>query len=444
MLSYLFEMAGIVSIVGRPNVGKSTLFNRLTGRREAIVDDTPGVTRDRIYAPAEWLNRPFTIVDTGGYTEGSDDGFEAEIRKQARLAIDEAHVIIFVTDGREGLTPLDEEVAEIIRKSRKPHILAVNKIDSPADDFITSEFMSLGFKEVFPVSAINGHGTGDLLDAVLRYLPAGSDENLLFTEDLPRICVVGRPNVGKSSFLNSLTGREQHIVSEIAGTTRDAVHTRYTMFGFDFYLVDTAGLRKKGKVTEDLEFYSVMRAIKAIEYADVCILMLDATRGIEAQDVSIFHLIEKNYKGVVIAVNKWDLTDKSQETANTFRNAILEKIKPFNDVPILFISATDKIRLLKVLEESLEVVKRRKTRIPTRRLNEVLLPIIENQPPPMYKGKTVSIKYITQLPTARPQFVFFANLPQYIKEPYKRFVENQLRSHFDFKGVPIDVFFRKK
>lgn len=437
-------MAGIVSIVGRPNVGKSTLFNRLTGKREAIVDDTPGVTRDRIYAPAEWLNHSFTIVDTGGYTEGSDDSFEAEIRKQARLAIEEAHVIIFVTDGREGLTPLDEEVAEIIRRSKKPHILAVNKIDSPADDFAVSEFLKLGFKDTFPVSAINGHGTGDLLDKVVSYLPQEADKSSDYTEDLPRICVVGRPNVGKSSFLNALTGREQHIVSEIAGTTRDAVHTRYTMFGFDFYLIDTAGLRKKGKVTEDLEFYSVMRAIKAIENSDVCILMLDATRGIEAQDLSIFHLIEKNNKGIVIAVNKWDLTDKSHETATAFRNAILEKIKPFDDVPILFISATDKIRLLKTLEEALEVYKRRKTRIPTRQLNELLLPIFENQPPPVYKGKSISIKYITQLPTPRPQFAFFANLPQYIKDPYKRFIENTIRTHFDFKGVPIDIFFRKK
>ncbi|GCD77785.1 GTPase Der [Thermaurantimonas aggregans] len=437
-------MAGIVSIVGRPNVGKSTLFNRLTGRREAIVDDTPGVTRDRIYAPAEWLNHSFTIVDTGGYTEGSDDSFEAEIRKQARLAIEEAHVIIFVTDGREGLTPLDEEVAELIRRSKKPHILAVNKIDSPSDDFAISEFLKLGFKDTFPVSAINGHGTGDLLDKVISYLPQEADKSSDYTEDLPRICVVGRPNVGKSSFLNALTGRDQHIVSEVAGTTRDAVHTRYTMFGFDFYLVDTAGLRKKGKVTEDLEFYSVMRAIKAIENSDVCILMLDASRGIEAQDLSIFHLIEKNHKGVVIAVNKWDLTDKSHETATVFRNAILEKIKPFDDVPILFISATDKIRLLKTLEEALEVYKRRKTRIPTRQLNDLLLPIFENQPPPVYKGKSISIKYITQLPTPRPQFAFFANLPQYIKDPYKRFVENTIRTHFDFKGVPIDIFFRKK
>ncbi|MFN4298180.1 MAG: ribosome biogenesis GTPase Der [Thermaurantimonas sp.] len=437
-------MAGIVSIVGRPNVGKSTLFNRLTGRREAIVDDTPGVTRDRIYAPAEWLNHSFTIVDTGGYTEGSDDSFEAEIRKQARLAIEEAHVIIFVTDGREGLTPLDEEVAELIRKSKKPHILAVNKIDSPSDDFAISEFLKLGFKDTFPVSAINGHGTGELLDKVISYLPQEADKSIDYTEELPRICVVGRPNVGKSSFLNALTGRDQHIVSEVAGTTRDAVHTRYTMFGFDFYLVDTAGLRKKGKVTEDLEFYSVMRAIKAIENSDVCILMLDASRGIESQDLSIFHLIEKNHKGVVIAVNKWDLTDKSHETATAFRNAILEKIKPFDDVPILFISATDKIRLLKTLEEALEVYKRRKTRIPTRQLNELLLPIFENQPPPVYKGKSISIKYITQLPTPRPQFAFFANLPQYIKDPYKRFVENTIRTNFDFKGVPIDIFFRKK
>lgn len=437
-------MAGIVSIIGRPNVGKSTLFNRLTGRREAIVDDTPGVTRDRIYAPAEWLNHTFTIVDTGGYVEGSDDSFESEIRKQARLAIEESHVIIFVVDGREGLSPLDEEVAEIIRRSKKPHLLAVNKIDSPSDDFAISEFLTLGFKDVFPVSAVNGHGTGDMLDKVIEYLPKESDKAVDFSEDLPRICIVGRPNVGKSSFLNALIGKDQHIVSDVAGTTRDAVHTRYKMFGFDFYLVDTAGLRKKGKVTEDLEFYSVMRAIKAIENSDVCILLLDASRGIEAQDVNIFHLIEKNHKGVVIALNKWDLTDKSQDTALQFRNAILEKIKPFNDVPILFVSATDKIRLLKTLEESLEVYKRRKVRIPTHVLNETLLPIFQNQPPPIYKGKSISIKFITQLPTPRPQFAFFTNLPQYIKEPYKRFVENQLREHFNFKGVPIDIYFRKK
>lgn len=437
-------MAGIVSIVGRPNVGKSTLFNRLAGRREAIVDNTPGVTRDRIYAHAEWLSYTFTIIDTGGYVKGSDDAFEYEIRKHARLAMEESHLIIFVVDGREGLTPLDEEVAEIIRISKKPHILAVNKIDSPSDDFSISEFLTLGFKDVYPISAVNGHGTGDLLDKVITYLPRESESESDFSKDLPRICVVGRPNVGKSSFINALIAKEQHIVSDVAGTTRDAVHTRYNMFGFDFYLVDTAGLRKKGKVNEDLEFYSVMRAIKAIENSDVCILMLDATRGVEAQDINIFHLIEKNYKGVVIALNKWDLTDKSQATANQYRNAILEKIKPFNDVPILFVSATDKIRLLKTLEESLEVYKRRKARIPTHVLNETLLPIFQNQPPPVYKGKTISIKFITQLPTPRPQFAFFANLPQYIKDPYKRFVENQLRQHFDFKGVPIDIYFRKK
>ncbi|GCD80823.1 ribosome biogenesis GTPase Der [Schleiferia thermophila] len=437
-------MAGIIAIVGRPNVGKSTLFNRLTGRREAIVDNTPGVTRDRIYAAAEWLDKSFTVVDTGGYTEGSSDDFESEIRKQARYAIDEAHVIILVVDGREGLSPLDEEVADQIRKSGKPHVLAVNKIDSPADDYVIADFLKLGFNDVFPISAVNGHGTGDLLDKVVGHLPCEADKSLDFTEDLPKICVVGRPNVGKSSFLNALTGRDQHIVSDVAGTTRDAVHTRYNMFGFDFYLVDTAGLRKKGKVSEDLEFYSVMRAIKSIENSDVCILMIDATRGIEAQDLNIFHLIEKNKKGVVIAVNKWDLTDKTQTTASEFRKAILERIKPFTDVPILFTSSIEKTRLLKTLQEALEVYKRRKVRIPTSQLNETLLPIFENTPPPVYKGKTVSIKYITQLPTPRPQFAFFCNLPQYIKEPYKRFIENQLRSMYDFTGVPLDIYFRKK
>lgn len=437
-------MAGILAIVGRPNVGKSTLFNRLTGRREAIVDNTPGVTRDRIYAAAEWLDKSFTVVDTGGYTDGSSDDFESEIRKQARYAIDEAHVIILVVDGREGLSPLDEEVADQIRKSGKPHVLAVNKIDSPADDYVIADFLKLGFNDVFPISAVNGHGTGDLLDKVVGQLPGEADKSLDFTEDLPKICVVGRPNVGKSSFLNALTGRDQHIVSDVAGTTRDAVHTRYNMFGFDFYLVDTAGLRKKGKVSEDLEFYSVMRAIKSIENSDVCILMIDATRGIEAQDLNIFHLIEKNKKGVVIAVNKWDLTDKTQTTATEFRKAILERIKPFTDVPILFTSSIEKTRLLKTLQEALEVYKRRKVRIPTSQLNETLLPIFENTPPPVSKGKTVSIKYITQLPTHRPQFAFFCNLPQYIKEPYKRFIENQLRSMYDFTGVPLDIYFRKK
>lgn len=437
-------MAGIVAIIGRPNVGKSTLFNRLIGRRDAIVDDTPGVTRDRIYGPAEWKDKTFTVVDTGGYTEGSSDHFESEIRKQARYAIDEAHVIILVVDGREGLTPLDQEVADQIRKSGKPHVLAVNKIDSPADDFAIADFLKLGFKDIFPISAVNGHGTGDLLDKVVDQLSADGDKSLDFTEELPKICVVGRPNVGKSSFLNALTGREQHIVSEIAGTTRDSVHTRYKMFGFDFYLIDTAGLRKKGKINEDLEFYSVMRAIKSIENSDVCILMIDATRGIEAQDLNIFHLIEKNKKGLVIAVNKWDLTDKTQATANKYRNAILERIKPFTDVSILFTSSTEKIRLLKTLQEAIEVYKRRKTRIPTSQLNETLLPIFENTPPPVYKGKSVSIKYITQLPTSRPQFAFFCNLPQYIKEPYKRFVENQLRANYNFTGVPLDIYFRKK
>ena len=436
-------MNNIVAIVGRPNVGKSTFFNRLIQRREAIVDSVSGVTRDRIYGKSEWNGKEFSVIDTGGYIKGSDDIFEAEIRKQVELAIEEADAIIFVVDVEEGITPMDAEVAKLLRKVTKPVILAVNKVDSASREKDAFEFYNLGLGEYFTLSGMNGSGTGDLLDKlveVLPELPETPDEE----EVLPRFCVVGRPNAGKSSFINALIGEDRYIVTDIAGTTRDAIDTRFTKFGFDFNLVDTAGIRRKAKVKEDLEFYSVMRSVRAIEHSDVCILMVDATRGFESQDQNIFWLAQKNRKGVVILVNKWDLIEKETMTMREYELRIREQLEPFTDVPILFISALTKQRLLKALEAAVTVYENRKQRIATSKFNEYMLDLIERFPPPALKGKYIKIKYCMQLPTPVPQFVFFANLPQYVKDPYKRFLENKIRENWNFSGVPIDIYIRDK
>lgn len=432
----------IVAIVGRPNVGKSTFFNRLIQRREAIVDSVSGVTRDRNYGKSEWNGREFSVIDTGGYVRGSDDIFEGEIRKQVVLAIEEADVILFMVDVEEGITPMDQEVAKLLRKETKPVFLVVNKVDNAMREKEAYEFYNLGLGDYYTIAGMSGSGTGDLLDALMDALPEKQED--LEDDELPRFAVVGRPNAGKSSFINALIGEERYIVTDIAGTTRDAIDTRYNRFGFDFKLVDTAGIRKKSKVKEDLEFYSVMRSVRAIEHSDVCILMVDATRGFEGQDQNIFWLAEKNRKGIVILVNKWDLVDKDTMTAKQFEQRIKEVIAPFTDVPILFTSTVTKQRLIKALETAIGVYENRKKRISTSKLNETMLPIIEQTPPPAIKGKYIKVKYCMQLPTAMPQFVFFANLPQYIKEPYKRFIENKVRELYDFSGVPIDLFFRKK
>lgn len=432
----------IVAIVGRPNVGKSTFFNRLIQRREAIVDSVSGVTRDRNYGKSEWNGREFSVIDTGGYVRGSDDIFEGEIRKQVVLAIEEADAILFMVDVEEGITPMDQEVAKLLRKETKPVFLVVNKVDNAMREKEAYEFYNLGLGDYYTIAGMSGSGTGDLLDALMDALPEKQED--LEDDELPRFAVVGRPNAGKSSFINALIGEERYIVTDIAGTTRDAIDTRYNRFGFDFKLVDTAGIRKKSKVKEDLEFYSVMRSVRAIEHSDVCILMVDATRGFEGQDQNIFWLAEKNRKGIVILVNKWDLVDKDTMTAKQFEQRIKEVIAPFTDVPILFTSTVTKQRLIKALETAIGVYENRKKRISTSKLNETMLPIIEQTPPPAIKGKYIKVKYCMQLPTAMPQFVFFANLPQYIKEPYKRFIENKVRELYDFSGVPIDLFFRKK
>ncbi len=437
-------MSNIVAIVGRPNVGKSTFFNRLIQRREAIVDSVSGVTRDRNYGKSEWNGREFSVIDTGGYVKGSDDIFEGEIRKQVELAIDEADVIVFVVDVEEGITPMDAEVAKLLRKETKPVLVAVNKVDSSKRMEDTYEFYNLGLGEIYPIAGMSGSGTGDLLDAVVDALPEEEIREETEEDQLPRFAVVGRPNAGKSSFINALIGEDRYIVTDIAGTTRDSIDTRFNQFGFDFNLVDTAGIRRKTKVKEDLEFYSVMRSIRAIEHSDVCILMIDATRGFEGQDQNIFWLAEKNRKGIVILVNKWDLIDKETLTSKQFEDKIRESIAPFTDVPIIFTSTVTKQRLLKALETAVKVFENRKNRISTSKFNETMLPIIEHTPPPAIKGKYIKIKYCMQLPTASPQFVFFANLPQYIKDPYKRFVENKLREIYDFNGVPIDIYFRQK
>lgn len=437
-------MANIVAIVGRPNVGKSTLFNRLTESRGAIVDPTSGVTRDRHYGKAEWTGKEFTVIDTGGYIKGSDDIFEAEIRKQVEIAIDEATHVIFVVDVNEGLTEYDKDVADLLRKKcRKPLFVVANKVDNNERLIHIPEFYQLGLGEIYGISAINGSGTGELLDALVKTFKDDKYDD--YDDEIPRIAIVGRPNVGKSSLLNALLGKERNIVTPIAGTTRDAIDTRFTAFGFDMILIDTAGLRKKSKVEEDLEFYSVMRTIKAIEYCDVCLLLIDATQGIESQDLNIFHLAERNRKGIVILVNKWDLIEnKDSKTLKIYEESIRSKIAPFRDVPILFTSTVTKQRILKALEAAMEVYENRTKKIPTHELNEVMLPVIEHYPPPAIKGKYIKIKYCTQLPTHSPSFAFYCNLPQYIKEPYKRYLENQLREKFNFTGVPIQIFFRKK
>lgn len=436
-------MSNIVAIVGRPNVGKSTLFNRFTETRKAIVNEEAGVTRDRNYGKVWWNGVEFSLIDTGGYVVNSDDIFEEEIRKQVMLAMDEADVILFVVDVETGITDMDQAVARILRQQDKPVFLAINKVDNTSRMYDANEFYALGIgEELNCISSINGGGTGDILDQIVAALPKKAEEE--DTTEIPRFSIVGRPNVGKSSMLNALIGEDRHIVTDIAGTTRDAIHTRYNKFGLDFILTDTAGLRKKTKVHENLEFYSVIRSVRVIENSDVCILMLDATRGIEAQDVSIFNLIWRNRKGVVVLVNKWDLVEKDTHSTKKFEEEIKRRLAPNTDIPIIFTSTVTKQRIHKALEVATEVFHNRKTRIPTSKLNNVMLEAIEAFPPPSYKGKYIKIKYATQLPTATPTFAFYANLPQYIKDPYRRYVENKLRDEFDLTGIPIQVFFRKK
>ncbi len=437
-------MGNLVAIVGRPNVGKSTLFNRLTKTRQAIVNEEAGTTRDRQYGKVEWVGQEFSIVDTGGWVVNSDDIFEEEIRKQVLLAIEESDVILFVVDVQNGVTDLDQQVATILRRSKVPVIMVANKTDNNDLAFSSAEFYSLGLGDPYCISALSGSGTGDLLDLVVSKFQKKVDE--VVDEEIPRFAVVGRPNAGKSSIINAFIGEDRNIVTEIAGTTRDSIYTRYDKFGFDFYLVDTAGIRKKNKVTEDLEFYSVMRSIRAIENADVCILMLDATRGVEGQDLNIFSLIQRNQKGLVVVVNKWDLVEnKSDKVMREFENAVRERFAPFVDFPIIFASALTKQRIFKVLESAKEVFQNRTTRIPTARLNEEMLPLIEAYPPPAIKGKYIKIKYCTQLPNTRvPSFVYFANLPQYVKEPYKRFLENKMRERWNLTGTPVNIYIRQK
>lgn len=435
-------MGNIVAVVGRPNVGKSTFFNRLTESRHAIVDEESGVTRDRHYGKVIWNGHEFSIIDTGGYVSNSDDIFEEEIRKQVILAIEEADVVVFLVDVISGITDLDLTIAGMLRKIKKPVLLVVNKVDNANRLYDASVFYGLGLGDYFALSSINGSGTGDMLDQLTSMFDKKVEEEE--EEEIPKIAVVGRPNVGKSSLVNALIGEERNIVTPISGTTRDSIHTRYNKFNHDFFLVDTAGLRKKGKVKEDLEFYSVMRSVRAIEHADVCLLLIDATIGIEAQDVNIFHLIERNWKGVVVLVNKWDLVDKETQTIKQYEARIKERLEPFVDVPILFVSALTKQRIHKALELTIEVFTNRLVRIPTPKLNEVMLKVIEENHPPAVKGKFIKIKYVTQLPTHAPAFAFYCNLPQYIREPYKRYLENQIRKHFNFTGVPIRIFMRKK
>lgn len=437
-------MRNIVAIVGRPNVGKSTLFNRLTESRNAIVKETSGVTRDRHYGVAEWNGIEFSVIDTGGYVVGSDDIFEEEIRKQVIVAIEEANAIIFVVDVVTGITDLDTDVADILRRTKKKVMVVCNKVDNTERQLQSAEFYSLGLGEVFNVSAINGSGTGEMLDSLVE----GLDKELKSEDEeteLPRFAIVGKPNVGKSSLINALVGKDRSIVTPISGTTRDSINTRYNAFGFDFILVDTAGIRKKAKVHEDIEFYSVLRSVRTIENSDVCIFMIDATEGIQKQDLNIFYVIEKNHKGVVVLVNKWDLVEnKESNTTKEYEDLIREQLAPYKDVPIIFTSTITKQRIHKALEEAVRVFENRKRKIPTSKLNDLMLDIINNNPPPAYKGKYVKIKFVSQLPTHAPAFAFFCNLPQYVKEPYKRYLENQLRKHYDFSGVPVRIFMRKK
>lgn len=433
----------LVAIVGRPNVGKSTLFNRLVGMRQAIVDETAGVTRDRHYGKCEWCGTEFSVVDTGGYTSGSDDIFEEEIRKQVVTAIEESDLVLFMTEAATGITDYDAEIADLLRRSKKPVVLTVNKVDSGDKMYDSYQFYSLGLGEVWSISAANGGGTGDLLDEIVRRLPpdaAAEDEH----PGVPRIAIVGRPNVGKSSLTNALLGTDRNIVTPLAGTTRDSISSYYNKFGHEFVLVDTAGMRKKGKVHEDLEFYSVMRAIRAIEHSDVCILMIDAQTGLEAQDMNILNLIEKNRKGCVLVVNKWDTLEKSSNTLKEYTESLKARLAPFNDIPIIFTSVIKKQRIMDVLNAAAMVYGNYSKKIPTSVLNEEMLPEIENYPPPAWKGKYVKIKYITQLPTKSPAFAFFCNLPQYVKDPYKRFLENRLREKFGFTGCPVRIFIRQK
>lgn len=435
-------MANIVAIVGRPNVGKSTFFNRLVEQRQAIMDDMPGVTRDRHYGYAEWIGKYFTVIDTGGYVTGSDDKFESQIRKQVELALDECTAVIFMVDCKTGLTGYDKDFANIIRRSKKPVFVAANKADNPTKNAEANEFYELGMGEVYTISAENGSGTGELLDDLVKVFESEGVEDP--EAGIPKIAILGRPNAGKSSFLNALLGKERSIVTDEAGTTRDAIHTRYKMFGNDFILIDTAGIRKKSKVTEDVEFYSVLRSLRALEESDVCIVVVDAERGLESQDVNIIVLAHKQSKGIVIMVNKWDLIEKDTNTADKFKKAMLEKLAPIDYIPMIFTSVLTKQRIFQVVEKAVEVYTNKTKRVPTSALNDAMLPEIVHYPPPAIKGKHIQIKYITQIPARSPSFAFFCNLPQYIQESYTRFLENRLREKFDFEGVPIRLFFRKK
>ncbi|MBQ1841757.1 MAG: ribosome biogenesis GTPase Der [Bacteroidales bacterium] len=434
----------LVAIVGRPNVGKSTLFNRLVGMRQAIVDETAGVTRDRHYGKCEWCGTEFSVVDTGGYTSNSDDVFEEAIRRQVVIAVDEADVVLFMVEAATGITDYDSEIADLLRRSKKPVILCVNKVDSGEKMYDAYDFYSLGLGEIWTISAANGSGTGDLLDELVRVLPKEEAPDEDSHKDLPHVAIVGRPNVGKSSLTNALLGEDRNIVTPVAGTTRDSISTYYNKFGHEFMLVDTAGIRRKNRVHEDLEFYSVMRSIRAIEHSDVCVLMIDANLGMEAQDMNIFNIIQKNRKGCVIVVNKWDLFEKESNTMKRYIESLKERLSPFDDVPIVFTSVTEKQRILTVLDEVAHVADNMTKKIPTSALNDVMLEEIENYPPPAWKGKYIKIKYLTQLPTRTPQFAFFCNLPQWVKDPYKRFLENRLREHFDFTGCPIQIYMRAK
>ena len=432
----------LVAIVGRPNVGKSTLFNRLVGQRQAIVDATAGTTRDRHYGKTDWNGKEFSVIDTGGYAVNTDDIYEDDIRRQVMLAIDEADLILFMVEVKTGITDLDMMMADVLRRSGKKVMVVCNKVDNYELIYQSHEFYALGLGDPYCISSMSGSGTGDMMDAILAALP--EDAKAEVEEDLPRITIVGRPNVGKSSLTNALLGEERNIVTDIAGTTRDSIHTRYNKYGMDFYLVDTAGMRKKGKEMEDLEFYSVMRSIRAIENSDVCILMLDAQQGLESQDLNIHNLIVRNRKGCVIVVNKWDLVEKESNTMKEWREFLEKKLAPFNDIPIIFTSVINKQRILEVLQQAIRVFNSRRRRIPTSELNDYILPIIEDYPPASTKGKYIRIKYATQLPTPTPQFAFFVNLPQYIKESYRRYIENKLRERWDFSGVPIQIYFRQK